>query len=152
MLLAAGVSHKTASLAVRERLAVQDSELVAVARSLVPHLDLDELVLLRAVIVSKSRTTRRTITDGKSLSRLLCSETEDLTPHVCLYKGVAAARDLLCVTASLDSIWCSARPRSPAKLRMRDEIAPAGGLTGRVLNYFFQKASFRGLHMSSING
>jgi glutamyl-tRNA reductase len=153
MLLTAGVSHKTAPLAVLERLAVQDSELVAVARSLKPHLDLDELVLLSSCNrVEIHGTTRRAITDGKSLSRLLCSETEDLTPHVCLYKGVAAARHLLRVTASLDSIWCSARPRSPAKLRMRDEIARAGGLTGRVLNYFFQKASFRGLHMSSING
>ena len=80
MLLTAGVSHKTAPLAVRERLAVQDSELVAVARSLKPHLDLDELVLLSSCNrVEIYGTTRRAITDGKSLSRLLCSETEDLT-------------------------------------------------------------------------
>jgi glutamyl-tRNA reductase len=71
MLLTAGVSHKTAPLAVRERLAVQDSELVAVARSLKPHLDLDELVLLSSCNrVEIYGTTRRAITDGKSLSRL----------------------------------------------------------------------------------
>jgi Protein of unknown function (DUF1656) len=52
MLLTAGVSHKTAPLAVRERLAVQDSELVAVARSLKPHLDLDELVLIPCSIAA----------------------------------------------------------------------------------------------------
>jgi glutamyl-tRNA reductase len=46
MLLVAGVSHKTSPLAVRERLAVQDSELVAVARSLKSHLGLDEIVLV----------------------------------------------------------------------------------------------------------
>jgi hypothetical protein len=57
MLLAAGVIT-TAPLAVRQRLAVQDSQLVAMARSLKPHLDLDELVLLRAVIVSKSMGRR----------------------------------------------------------------------------------------------
>jgi glutamyl-tRNA reductase len=107
---------------------VQDSELVAVARSVKPHLDLDELVLLSSCNrVEIYRTTRRAITDGKSLSRLLCSETEDLTPHVCLYKGVAAARHLLRVTASLDSM-------------VLGETARAGGLTGRVLNHFFQKA------------
>ena len=52
MLLTAGVSHKTAPLAVRERLAVQDSELVAVARSLKPHLDLDELVFIPCSIAA----------------------------------------------------------------------------------------------------
>ena len=82
---------------------MQDSELVAVARSLKPHLD--ELVLLSSCNrVESYGTTRRAITDGKSLSRLLCSETEDFTPQVCLYKGVAAARHLLRVTASLDSM------------------------------------------------
>lgn len=50
MLLTAGVSHKTAPLAVRERLAVQDSELVAVARSLKSHLGLDDLWALKAVL------------------------------------------------------------------------------------------------------
>ena len=84
---------------------MQDSELVAVARSLKPHLDLDELVLLSSCNrVEIYWTTRRAITDGKSVSRLLCSETEDFTPQVCLYKGVAAARHLLRVTASLDSM------------------------------------------------
>jgi hypothetical protein len=52
MLLTAGVSHKTAPLAVRERLAVQDSELVAVARSLKSHLGLDELVLIPCSIAA----------------------------------------------------------------------------------------------------
>ena len=100
MLLTAGVSHKTAPLAVRERLAVQDSELVAVARSLKPHLDLVELVLLSSCHrVEIYGTTRRAITDGKSLSRLLCSETEDLAPHVCLYKGVAAGASSTCCEA-----------------------------------------------------
>ena len=76
MPFAAGLSHKTAPRAVRERLAVQDSELVAVPRSLKPHLDLDELVLLSSCHrVEIYGTTRRAITDGKSL----CSETEDLT-------------------------------------------------------------------------
>jgi CheY-like chemotaxis protein len=76
MLLTAGVSHKTAPLAVRERLAVQDSELVAVARSLKPHLALDELVLLSSCNrVEIYGTTRRAITDGKSLSRLAILDT-----------------------------------------------------------------------------
>ena len=89
---------------------MQDSELVAVARNLKPHLDLDELVLLSSCNRDESYgTTRRAITDGKSLSRLLGSETEDLTPQVCLYKGVAAARHLLRVTASLDSMVLAGR-------------------------------------------
>jgi glutamyl-tRNA reductase len=80
MLFAAGASHKTAPLAVRERLALPDSKLVAVAPTLKPHLDLAELVLLSSCNrVEIYGTTRRAITDGKSVSRLLCSETEDLT-------------------------------------------------------------------------
>ena len=112
MLCAAGVSHKIAPLAVRERLAVQDSQLVAVARSLKPHLDLDGLVLLSSCNrIEIYGTTRRAITDGKSLSRLLCSETEDLTPHVCLYKGVAAGAS---------STWCDSKLGLDGARRDRD--------------------------------
>ena len=104
------------------------------------HLGLDEIVLVSTCNrVEIYGTTRRAITDGKSLSRLLCSETEDLTPQVCLYKGVAAARHLLRVTASLDSMVLG-ETEITGQITNAYEIARAGGLTGRVLHRLFQKA------------
>ena len=93
---------------------MQATELVDVARTLKSHGDLDETVLISTCNrVEIYGTTRRAIDSIKSLFRLLCSETADLTSHIYLYEDVAAARHLLGVTVGLGSVG----PKSPAKLR-----------------------------------
>src|SRR6476660_6266370 len=139
-LLAVGVSHKTAPLEVREQLAVQATELVDVARTLKSHGELDETVLISTCNrVEIYATTRRAIGNIKSLFRLLCSETADLTSHIYLYEGVAAARHLFGVTAGLDSMVLG-ETEITGQIKNAYEIARAAGLTGRVLNCLFQKA------------
>jgi glutamyl-tRNA reductase len=139
-LLAVGVSHKTAPLEVREQLAVQATELVDVARTLKSHGELDETVLISTCNrVEIYGTTRRAIGNIKSLFRLLCSETADLTSHIYLYEGVAAARHLFGVTAGLDSMVLG-ETEITGQIKNAYEIARAAGLTGRVLNRLFQKS------------
>jgi glutamyl-tRNA reductase len=139
-LLAVGVSHKTAPLEVREQLAVQATELVDVARTLKSHGELDETVLISTCNrVEIYGTTCRAIGNIKSLFRLLCSETADLTSHIYLYEGVAAARHLFGVTAGLDSMVLG-ETEITGQIKNAYEIARAAGLTGRVLNRLFQKS------------
>jgi glutamyl-tRNA reductase len=139
-LFAVGVSHKTAPLKVREQLAVQATELVDVARTLKSHGDFDETVLISTCNrVEIYGTTRRAIGSIKSLFRLLCSETADLTSHIYLYEDVAAARHLLGVTAGLDSMVLG-ETEITGQIKDAYEVARAAGLTGRVLNRLFQKS------------
>ena len=116
---------------------MQDSELVAVARSLKPHLDLDELVLLSTCNrVEIYGTTRRAIDSIKSLFRLLCSETADLTSRIYLYERRRRRAS---------STWCHSGlglggTEITGQIKNAYEIARAAGLTGRVLNRLFQKS------------
>src|SRR6266496_4451616 len=104
-LFAAGISHKTAPVELREQLAVKQSAIVDLAFVLKCFGHLDEIVLLstcnRVEIYGTTRQARGHI---KSLLQLLCAEPGDLDPHIYLYEGTAAVRHLLGVAAGLDSM------------------------------------------------
>src|ERR1700719_891160 len=139
-LFAAGVSHKTAPVEVREQLAVQRNELVDLARTLKSFGLLDEIVLLSTCNrVEVYGTTRQTDSDIKSLLQLLCSEPRDLEPHIYLYEDADAVRHLLRVAAGLDSLVLG-ETEITGQIKNAYEIACNAGLTGRVLNRLFQKA------------
>ena len=97
-LFAAGISHKTAPVELREQLAVKQSEIVDLAFVLKCFGHLDEIVLLstcnRIEIYGTLRHATRHI---KSLLQLLCPEPRDLDPHIYLYEGAVAVRHLLSV-------------------------------------------------------
>src|SRR5437588_3732138 len=104
-LFAAGVSHKTAPLELREQLAVKQSAIVDLAFVLKCFGHLDEIVLLSTCNrVEIYGTTRQATGHIKSLLQLHCAEPRDLDPHIYLYEGDAAVRHLLRVTAGLDSM------------------------------------------------
>ena len=139
-LFAAGVSHKTAPVELREQLAVQRSELVDLARTLKLLGHLDEIVLLSTCNrVEVYGTTRQTDCDIKSLLQLLCSEPRNLDETVYLYENADAARHLLRVTAGLDSMMIG-ETEITGQVKNAYEIARASGLTGPVLNRVFQKS------------
>src|SRR3954471_12087124 len=101
-LFAAGVSHKTAPVELREQLAVKQSELVDVAFVLKCFGHLDEIVLLSTCNrVEIYGTTRQSTTHIKSLLQLLCAEPHDLDPHIYQYEGADAVRHLFRVAAGL---------------------------------------------------
>ncbi len=139
-LFAAGLSHKTAPVELREQLAVDQAELADRARKLKSRGELDEIVLLSTCNrVELYGTTQRSSSDIKSLFQLLCAEPRDLDPHIYLYEGAAAVRHLLRVAAGLDSMVLG-ETEITGQIKNAYEIARNAGLTGRVLNRLFQRA------------
>src|SRR5438093_6924876 len=139
-LFAAGVSHKTAPVELREQLAVKQSAIVDLAFALKSFGHLGEIVLLSTCNrVEIYGTTRKATGRIKSLLQLLCAEPRDLDPHIYLYEGAAAVRHLLRVTAGLDSMLLG-ETEITGQVKNAYEIARAAGLTGGVLNRVFQRA------------
>src|SRR6266567_812362 len=104
-LFAAGLSHKTAPIELREQLAPKHYELADRAHILKSRGQLNEIVLLSTCNrVEIYGTTRQATGHIKSLLQLLRAEPGDLDPHIYLYEGAAAVRHLLRVTAGLDSM------------------------------------------------
>src|SRR5438477_5467270 len=139
-LFAAGVSHKTAPIELREQLAVKQSAIVDLAFMLKSFGHPDEIVLLSTCNrVEIYGTTRQATRHIKSLLQLLCAEPRDLDPHIYLYEDAAAVRHLLRVAAGLDSMVLG-ETEITGQIKNAYEIARNAGLTGRVLNRFFQRA------------
>jgi glutamyl-tRNA reductase len=139
-LFAAGISHKTAPVDLREQLAVKQSELVDLARYLKWFGHLDEIVLLSTCNrVEIYGTTRQATGHIKSLLQLVCAEPGDLAPHIYLHEGAAAVRHLLRVAPGLDSLVLG-ETEITGQIKNAYEIARNAGLTGRVLNRLFQRA------------
>jgi glutamyl-tRNA reductase len=139
-LIAAGISHKTAPVELREQFAVKQSAIVDLAFVLKSFGQLDEIILLSTCNrVEIYGTTRQATGHVKSLLQLLCAEPRDLAPHIYLYEGAAAVRHLLSVTAGLDSLVLG-ETEITGQIKNAYEIARNAGLTGRVLNRLFQRA------------
>src|SRR6266567_7398698 len=139
-LFAAGLSHKTAPVELREQLAVKQSAIVDLAFVLKCFGHLDEIVLLSTCNrVEIYGTTRQATGHIKSLLQLLCPEPRDLDPHIYLYEDTAAVRHLLRVAAGLDSMVIG-ETEITGQIKNAYEIARNAGLTGRVFNRLFQRA------------
>src|SRR5256886_6397658 len=139
-LFAAGVSHKTAPIELREQFAVKQSAIVDVAFVLKCFGHLGEIVLLSTCNrVEIYGATRQATGHIKSLLQLLRAEPADLAPHIYLYEGAAAVRHLLRVAAGLDSMVLG-ETEITGQIKSAYEIARNAGLTGRVLNRLFQRA------------
>ena len=139
-LFAAGISHKTAPVDLREQLAVKQSAIVDLAFVLKCFGHLDEIVLLSTCNrVEIYGTTRHATRHIKSLLKLLCAEPGDLDPHIYLYEDAAAVRHLLRVAPGLDSLVLG-ETEITGQIKNAYEIARNAGLTGRVLNRLFQRA------------
>ncbi|HYS94890.1 MAG TPA: glutamyl-tRNA reductase [Chthoniobacterales bacterium] len=139
-LFAAGLSHKTAPVELREQLGVKQSEIVDLAFALKSFGHLGEIVLLSTCNrVEIYGTTRQAMGHIKALLQLLCAEPRDLDPHIYLYEGASAVRHLLRVAAGLDSMVLG-ETEITGQIKNAYEIARNAGLTGRVLNRLFQRA------------
>jgi glutamyl-tRNA reductase len=139
-LFAAGISHKTAPVELREQLAVKQPEIVDLAFALKRFGHLDEIVLISTCNrVEIYGTTRQSTAHIKSLLQFLCAEPLDLDPHIYLYEGAAAVRHLLRVAAGLDSMVLG-ETEIIGQIKNAYEIARKARLTGPELNRLFQKA------------
>src|SRR6266403_186634 len=139
-LIAAGISHKTAPVELREQLAVQRSELVDLARYLKWFGHFDEMVLLSTCNrIEIYGTTEQSVADVKSVLQLLSPEPRALNDYIYVYQDDDAVRHLLRVAAGLDSM-VPGETEITGQIKNAYEIACNAGLTGRVLNRLFQRA------------
>src|SRR5712691_1691115 len=139
-LFAAGVSHKTAPVELREQLALKQSAIVDLAFVLKCFGHLDEIVLLSTCNrVEIYGTTRQATGHIKSLLQLLAPEPRALNDYIYVYEDDDAVRHLLRVAAGLDSMVLG-ETEITGQIKNAYEIARNAGLTGRVLNRLFQRA------------
>jgi len=89
----AGISHKTAPVALREQLAVTQDDLADVARSLKSIGALDEIVLLSTCNrVEIYAVAERPTNQIKSLFRFLSDEPSDLGDYIYIHEDDDAVR------------------------------------------------------------
>jgi len=139
-LFVVGLNHKTALVEVRERLAVNSSDLVSRARALKLRENLDEIVLLSTCNrVEIYATSCRKISRNNLLLRSLCTEPPDFSPYTYLYENFDAARHLFRVASGLDSMVLG-ETEITGQVKKAYEIAQSAQLTGGTLNRVFQKA------------
>jgi glutamyl-tRNA reductase len=137
---AAGISHRTAPVELREQLAVKQPAIADLAFVLKSFGHLDEIVLLSTCNrVEIYGTTQQATGHIKSLLLLLCPEPRDLDRHIYLFEDAAAVRHLFRVAAGLDSMVLG-ETEITGQIKGAYEIARNAGLTGRVLNRLFQSA------------
>jgi glutamyl-tRNA reductase len=139
MMFVAGLSFKTAPVALREQLAVIPSRLIDTAAWLKAQGGLSELVLLSTC----NRVELYGEADGaEGLVELLGSLARtpvDVSPYVYVHTGEAAARYLFSVASGLDSMVLG-ETEITGQIKTAYEAARAAHLTGRVLNGAFQRA------------
>lgn len=136
----AGLSYKTAPVALREQIAITPSKLGCHACKLKVVGGLEEVVLVstcnRVEIYGVAEHVNGNI---KSLFQLLSKYVCDVREHLYVREGEAALHHLFSVASGLDSMVLG-ETEITGQIKDAYERAQAARLTGRVLNRAFQKA------------
>ena len=155
-LLALGVSHKTAPLELRERLALTEGRAVGVLGELVER---DEIAEAASISTCNRMELYVYATDpvgaeSAALS-LLAREAEtqptDLVGHLYSLRGSQAAEHLFRVTAGLDSMIIG-EAEIQGQVKRSYELALVEGATGPILNRVFRAALAAGKRARSETG
>ncbi|MGD0253487.1 MAG: glutamyl-tRNA reductase [Verrucomicrobiota bacterium] len=135
-----GLSYKTAPVAVRERLAVRPTLLPCHGCRLKLGAGLDEVVLVSTCNRVEVYGATSAWVQGRVLRifQQLCPEL-DVTPYVYVKEGVAAVEHLFSVASGLDSMVIG-ETEITGQIKNAYQAAQQFGLTGRVLNRWFQTA------------
>ena len=143
-LLALGISHKTAPLELRERLALTEGRAAGVLNDLRSH----EQVSEAAAISTCNRTELYlVVTDPVeaenvalgALSRQAGIRPTELIESLYSYRGIDAARHLYRVAAGLDSMIVG-EAEIQGQVKRAYELALVEGATGAILNRLFRGA------------
>jgi len=135
-----GLSYKTAPVAVRERLAVRPSLLPCRGCQLKLGAGLDEVVLVSTCNRVEVYGTISAWVQGRvfRIFQQLCPDV-DVTPYVYVKEGAAAVEHLFSVASGLDSMVIG-ETEITGQVKNAYQAAQRFGLTGRVLNRWFQTA------------
>jgi glutamyl-tRNA reductase len=135
----AGLSYKTAPVALREQLAVAPSKLGCHGCRLKVVAGLDEVVLLstcnRVEVYGVAPTVNGNV---KSIFQLLAKFPCDVREHLYVHEGPAALQHLFSVASGLESMVLG-ETEITGQVKDAYERAQAARLTGPILNRVFQK-------------
>lgn len=150
----AGLNHNTASVEVRERLAVPDRRLPDVLGGLLENEAVQECVLVSTC----NRTELYAALDetpedflAAALGRLGDLPLEELRPHLYVHEGVDAVRHLFRVAGGLDSMVLGEN-QILAQVRGAYEIALEASATGTLTNRLFEMALATGKRVRTETG
>lgn len=152
-LLAIGISHKTAPLALRERLAMTEANAETFIRELVAHEEIREAVVIstcnrtEVYIVSRESVDAESVLLGRLAGRAGIRPTE-LVEIVYSPRNCDAARHLFRVTAGLDSMIVGEH-EVQGQVRRSYEAALGAGTTGPFTNRLFRAALQSGKRVRS---
>ena len=152
-LLAIGISHKTAHVAMRERVALTDREAERFMRELVAHEEVREAVAIstcnrtEVYIVTSDPVHAEAELLGKLAQRAQIRPTE-LVDVVYSPRNCDAARHLFRVTSGLESMIVG-ESEVQGQVRRAYELALAAGTTGPFTNRLFRAALQTGKRVRS---
>jgi glutamyl-tRNA reductase len=152
-LLALGVSHKTAPIGLRERVALPEGRAASVLRELVSTPEIHE-----AVAISTCNRTELYLTVGDDVEAetaalgVLAREggirPTELVTHLYSLRGEAAARHLFRVTAGLDAMIVG-ESEIQGQVKRAYELALVEGTTSAFMNRLFREALAAGKRVRS---
>jgi glutamyl-tRNA reductase len=140
-LFVAGLSYKTAPVAIREKLAVHPSRLRCCGCMLKLSGGLSEVVVLSTCNRVEIYGVRDVSSaDGyRDLFQTLSGSDEDFTPYIYAKEGAEAAQHLFSVASGLDSMVIG-ETEITGQVKQAYQAAQEAKLTGKITNRLFQTA------------
>lgn len=143
-LLAIGISHKTAPVALRERLALSENQAVAMLRDLQDRAEIHEAMAISTCnrtelyFVVSDPVEAETLALGE-LTRHAGIRPTQLVERLYTHRGEAMVKHLMRVTAGLDSMVIG-ETEVLGQVKRAYELALGAGVTGPVINRLFRDA------------
>ena len=145
MIVVVGLSHRTAPIAVREKLVLNAESLPDFLRALVQRPEVGEALLVstcnRVELVAAGPAGRDSDLGqlAKACVEALAQHAPDIAPHLYAHTGGAAVRHLFRVAASLDSMVLG-EPQILGQVKDAYELARKAGTVGSVLHRTLPRA------------
>ena len=145
MIVVVGLSHRTAPIAVREKLVLDAEGLPDFLRALVQRPEVGEALLVstcnRVELVAAGPAGRDSDLEqlAKACIAALAEHAPDIAPHLYAHTGGAAVRHLFRVAASLDSMVLG-EPQILGQVKDAYELARKAGTVGSVLHRTLPRA------------
>ena len=139
MIVVAGLSHRTAPIAVRERIALPKAEIPRVLRQIVARPSIGEAMLIstcnRVELIAAGRDGLASdlAAVGRESIESLSAIASDIRQHLYVHEGVDAVRHLFRVASSLDSLVLG-EPQILGQVKEAFETARVAGTVGGALH------------------
>jgi glutamyl-tRNA reductase len=155
-LLAIGISHKTAPVALRERLAVPEGRASGLVSELVSHEAIHEAVVLSTCNRTELHLVGADPVEAESLALALLAREADMRPTELLgriysLRDTEAVRHLFAVAAGLDSMIVG-EAEVQGQVKRAYELALVEGATGPLSNRLFRDALGAGKRVRTETG